>query len=540
MQSAHKKIRLILRGSAGLLVALIGLGSPAILSAQTTAACPDDQKIIAANNDLLNERLTSARTLRAHKDTCTNHVPFQFMLARLNFLEGKYEQSLARLEGMDRTALVAPWKGAVAQLYDLVFRTAELTRGYERYASPDGVFEIRFPRGKDAVLVPYIKESFPKMIKSIGAILSYTPNHPIRIEIYEAPQGLAAATGLTANDIETSGTIALCKYRKLMITSPKALVHGYGWLDTLSHEYVHYVIQRLSGNKVPIWLHEAYAKYLESRWRSERSLPMNPSSQHRLRKAIRKRSLISFQEMSPSMAKLPSQEHTALAFAEVYTVGQYLESIVGPAGMRRLIDLMATGRSDREAISEVTGGTYLAFKRAWKRSLRRQKWRSVPAGLLDVVSFKNRKEPREELTKIGEKIAEDFTYLGDLLRARKRPIAASHEYRKASKRTRGVNPIIQAKLAGALLDIGQHQEAYSELDKPLEHYPDDFMLQRNRGRAARALGKTEEAISALRAALRKNPFDVEIHRILAEVADEQGETQRAKIERDVIRLLSIE
>ena len=43
-----------------------------------------------------------------------------------------------------------------------------------------------------------------------------------------------------------SGTIAICKYNKLMFTSPKAMLRGYEWLDTLSHEYVHFVISVIS------------------------------------------------------------------------------------------------------------------------------------------------------------------------------------------------------------------------------------------------------------------------------------------------------
>ena len=237
------------------------------------------------------------------------------------------------------------------------------------------------------------------------------------------------------------------------------------------------------------------------------------------------------------MAKLPSKEHTALAFAEVYTVGQYLETTLGPDSFRALVDSMANGDTDKEALAKVTGTSYRRFLKKWKRFLHKQKWRSVPAGLLDVVSFKNRKEPRENLSSIGEKVAEDFTYLGDMLRARDRTLAATKEYRKASARTRGVNPVIQGKLAGALLDLGSAQAAYAEVQKALVHYPDDFMLQRNLGRAARALGKKEEAMIALNAALRKNPFDVEIHRILAELAEEQGAKERAQTERAALRLL---
>ena len=64
------------------------------------------------------------------------------------------------------------------------------------------------------------------------------------------------ATSLTIRQIETSGTIAVCKYHRLMIISPLAAASGYSWADTLAHEFIHLVIQK-SRNTVPIWLHEA-------------------------------------------------------------------------------------------------------------------------------------------------------------------------------------------------------------------------------------------------------------------------------------------
>ena len=57
---------------------------------------------------------------------------------------------------------------------------------------------------------------------------------------------------LTEEEIKTSGTIALCKYNRLMITSPRDLVYGYGWADTVAHELIHLLINRRSRNTVPI------------------------------------------------------------------------------------------------------------------------------------------------------------------------------------------------------------------------------------------------------------------------------------------------
>ena len=63
-------------------------------------------------------------------------------------------------------------------------------------------------------------------------------------------------------------------------------------------------------------------------------------SESLLATAVQQRTLISFDAMSPSMAKLPSQEATATAFAEVFTVIEFLYERDGPGMVQRLLDAM--------------------------------------------------------------------------------------------------------------------------------------------------------------------------------------------------------
>ncbi len=76
------------------------------------------------------------------------------------------------------------------------------------------------------------------------------------------------ASSLSARDIEVTGAVGIAQFNKLMVLSPRSLVHGYRWLDAISHEYMHYLIIKLTANKAPIWFHEGLAKYDETRWRN--------------------------------------------------------------------------------------------------------------------------------------------------------------------------------------------------------------------------------------------------------------------------------
>lgn len=500
-------------------------------------ACPHPNAISDTIDLLARERMEAAQPiLDPYEATCTGNIMYLYALGRLRFLQARYDDARVALENallMDPEVML---RGQIAHYGMLASNTAELVGSFVEYKDPGGQFILSYPPGKDAVLLPYIQDAFPKIIERIGQALDYHPDHPIRIEIYGEPADLARATSLTADEIETSGTIALCKYRKLMLVSPRAMLQGYGWLDTLSHEYVHYAISQ-NAYGVPIWLHEAFAKYLETRWRSAHSLPIRPTSQDRLRKALRQNSLITFEEMSPSMAKLPSQDHTALAFAEVYTVAQYLDEHIGLEGIRKIISNIDIGMNDRMALEDVLNTSFRDFFANWKKHLKKQRWASVPAGMLDKLLFKDRNEPKALLQDIGHKEAEDFTYIGDLLLARSRPRAASVEYQKAAEQTKHSNPLVQSKLARALLDIGENEAAFNALQPPLKYYPENFSLQLNLGRAAMRLGRLEQARAALDEALRRNPFDIELHELRAKVAEKSENSEILKRERTALKIL---
>ena len=75
---------------------------------------------------------------------------------------------------------------------------------------------------------PYIVDVLVATDKALAKDFGFRPSERILVEIYPEISFLAKVSPLTQKDIETSGTIALCKYHRLMFTSPRALVRGYG------------------------------------------------------------------------------------------------------------------------------------------------------------------------------------------------------------------------------------------------------------------------------------------------------------------------
>lgn len=112
------------------------------------------------------------------------------------------------------------------QIYRLMWATHEVTRHQIEQRSRDGRYIVRFSPGPDRVLAHYALETMRAADEAMQRELGVEVPGPIRVEIYPTAATLAQVSSLTVEEIERTGTIALCKWDRLMITSPRALVRG--------------------------------------------------------------------------------------------------------------------------------------------------------------------------------------------------------------------------------------------------------------------------------------------------------------------------
>src|SRR5205823_4397537 len=110
--------------------------------------------------------------------------------------------------------------------------------------------------------------------------------------------------------------------------------------------------------------------------------------EHLLATALGKRHLITFEQMHPSMAKLPSQEDTALAFAEVYMAIEYLYAQIGWNGIRQMVSALRDGKSDADAVAHAIGRSFEQFQKDWRGWLAARKLRARPGLVPTALKFK--------------------------------------------------------------------------------------------------------------------------------------------------------
>ncbi len=522
--SAHDTIAVRLgRRARGLLLVVAGIG---LLPRPGEADDGPDPHLDAAASALAAWDLPTARK---EVDAAAEGAAKDVKLGVIAIYEGRYDEAQSLLSA----AIASGGLGKDTAEAEEAEHFLGLARGSQRaladavtVTSPDGHVEAVFADEKDALIAPYLFEAMAVAREALGVDLGVLPVEPIRFEFLDDPLKLAMVTPLTTENIRTTGTVGVTKYRRIMMISPRVMVYGYGWLDTAVHEYVHYVLTIRTGNQAPVWLQEGLAKLLETRWRRTEPEALEPAIAARLHRAIVRDELVTLDEMYPSVAMLPSQELAALAYAEVQTMLELVQSRRGPAGIEKLLDAVAAGEDAKDALAAAWGDTFDAFMDEWKKVTQKKTARS-PGGELDKIEFADGEtKPPEQLTDVfshlGGGQARQHARLGTLLQARDHDTAAAAQYekaRKADKRAR-VDPVLSRRLGRLYVRLGEFERSLDLLEVAAQADPDDANLAADQGRALLQTGDRDAARAALWRALRVNPFIPGLHCDLAELADD--------------------
>ena len=483
--------------------------------------------VIKAARFLNTARLDDATALLAELEKrAPDTAEVKWLRAELAFQTGDYARAIKLLDKVPDDAV----DGMVGATRKLATTTLSVTETFTEQKSPKGHFVIRYAPGPDATIAALAGEVLDSAWETIGEDLGEKPADPIRIELLGAPADLAKMSPLTESEIETTGTIALSKYNKLMVVSPRATIFGYPWMDTLAHEYTHLVVSRLAHDTVPVWLQEGIARFEQTRWRSGPMMSLSATEQALLTTALRKGRLITFEEMHPSMAKLPSQEAAALAYAEVYALVGWMHGKIGYKGIQTALLAQRDGKTARRAVAESLGVPWPAVETNWRAHLKLGAGNgSARAGKPIKFGKGGTESENVGLDQVGAR-GKKHARLGGMLRARGMLDAAAVEYEKALALNNGPagDPFVAGKLSRTLVELGRFDRAI-ELATPLAAADDhDAVAAVTLGMARAARKEWPEAITAYEQALRVSPFDPTTRCGLAEAYAQTSDPRAAR------------
>jgi hypothetical protein len=278
---------------------------------------------------------------------------------------------------------------------------------------------------------------------------------------------LSAMTGLPKEAAMTTGTVAVAKWGRVTLLSPRASRHGYAWRDTIAHELTHLAVTRATVDHAPLWLQEGVAKREEVRWRDPGPFDDRPPVDAVVDKGIAMKLDVPLDKLGPSIAMLPSADMAMVAFAEVTSFVRYLADSQPKGTLESILLAMRTQNSADDALVAATGDDLKGWDAKWRAHLAERKKTHLdekPFGLaLDM--------PPAKVRDIKERVR-----LAELLYGREHPRAALDELDKlpvaptasgsAGTGEIAADPSVRHLRARVLEALGQAEEAAPLLAEP--------------------------------------------------------------------------
>lgn len=473
-------------------------------------------------------RIEDAARELASVGRAANAVPeARFLSALVDFYQGRYQEAASTLdETIPR--LSGGLRSAAESQRAAIDGAARRTRGFATMASANGRYVVRFEEGLDRTLAPYALAQLAAADRTLEALLGYHHPGPIRLEFYGDPEALADVSTLSVQAIETTGTIAICKFDRLMVTSPRVLSQGYPWADTISHELVHLLLARATRDHAPTWFHEGIAKFLEtSPYYGVPVLSLDPSERKILHDRLVANDLLPFERFYPSVAMLPTPEDAALAYAEASTAVATFHREKGTDGLHALIRRIAEDVEPRAAMTEMLGVPFDRWIEGVWAEVRRQ---PAPTAAEDprVPRFTHGEERADDdASEVRSPEATKHVRLGDMLWARQHALGASREYARALSFA-PTDPVVLSRLGRSALEGGDARAAVDAARTALVARPDHAPARALLAAALARAGDRHEAMLAAYDALRYNPFDPSPHCVLADVAEDEPTRARER------------
>ncbi|NUQ77553.1 MAG: hypothetical protein HUU21_28780 [Polyangiaceae bacterium] len=442
--------RSLWRGALGVL----GLGSMCVLfgafSSSAHARLPlsgDAGRAARARAAILELDVTAAREILEGADP--GDAVLAIERARLAIYRGDCDGAAAIL---GRSDLAATSEGA--QLGDIARGCARATAATVIVRDDERGVVVRLQDDDDRALVPLLADTAVRVRESLAKDLGVLLPSPLWIDLVRDQFSLSAMTGLPLQAAQTTGTVAVAKWGRVTMLSPRATDDGYPWLDTLAHEMTHLALSRGTRDKAPLWLQEGVAKRHETRWREPIPLddfpPMDAVASVGLAKGLGR----PLDKLGPSIAMLPSPEEATVAFAEVASFIRYWVAEVGDQGLPALLVKMKEAPDpaalDR-AIADVSGADLAGWDKRWRAYLATQP-KDLPPELVPGADFPNMKEISRSVR------------LGQLLHDRGHYKQAAMQHARAQALLPRES-MIRCSLAGSLMAAGDSTNAAPFVEK---------------------------------------------------------------------------
>jgi Tfp pilus assembly protein PilF len=479
---------------AEILLRVLGLAALGLMvtTNPSKARADDADRAREARGAILELDLVKAHALL--DDAVSSDPEVSLERSRLALYEGDYDRAAAILSKPELAR-----SDAGAELLAVAEGCARATAAAVLEIDTARGVNIRFQDESDVPLAPFFADVAVAAREALQRDLKVELPRPLRIELVRDLFTLAAMTGLPESAAQTTGTVAVAKWGRVTMISPRAIPRGYPWADTLAHEMAHLAQTRASRERAPLWLQEGVAKRQETRWRPDRPLDDFPAADTLAAVGLDKGLGRPIDKLGGSIALLPTAEQAMVAFAEVSSFVRFWIKSTGDDALPELLVRLRTAEGEDYvdgAMKAVTGNSLSEWNGRWLHYLGAVR-RELPGG-----------------ARLGEGHpggpgVQRGLRLGTLLLDRAHPDAAKQALEPAQKLA-PFDPLLRHHLAQALLALGQKSEAEKLISRMEDVHSEFGPWMALHGRWLLEQGEAERAAAAFETGLQLCPLVPEV------------------------------
>jgi hypothetical protein len=402
-------------------------------------------------------------------------------------------------------------------LADIAHGCQRVTAALASDRDPSRGIEVFWQDEHDRALAPLLFDTVARAREALTRDLGVDWPLPTRVVVVRDLLSLSAMTGLPYASAQTTGTVAVAKWGRVTLLSPRASHHGYPWRDTIAHELTHLAVTRASRDRAPLWLQEGVAKREEIRWRSPGPFDDRPPPEAVVQRGLELGLTVPLDKLGPSIAMLPSADAAMIAFAEVTSFVRFYAQTAGDDGgqaaLPRLLAELRDGKDPDAALSAASDTDLKGWDVRWRAYLATRPPVAVPS-LLGLGAAHETPHEADHLRDLR-----DRSRLAQLLLARGHAPAALEELDKielahAPASNEGLDramgdPSVRWLRGRALEEVGRRDDAAPLMSDPAQVFSSYGPWWATRGRWARVRGDEPAAEASFAEAVAADPFDVE-------------------------------
>lgn len=353
-------------------------------------------------------------------------------------------------------------------------------------------FIILFNREKDPLIGDLFAERLESMHAEVAETFKHKPTVKTIIEVFPTHAGFSVRT----TGAPWIGTVGASTGRVIALVAPRRegkTLGPFNWLQVLRHEYTHTVTLSMTENRIPHWMTEGLA-VLEER------TPMRWEWVPMLYNAVTKDELFTMEGLTWGFVRPRRPNDRQLAYAQSFWTCQYIEERWGRDAILSMLERFREGRTEAEVFREVLKIELDSFYR-------------------DFVAW-----TKQQIAGWGYDATTSAKYAK--LRAEGESLIKQHKYADAvavwteAQTLRPVDALPHQRLAGLYLtrEVNQPDKALAHLRALNAAELKDNRYAKRIARLLRDSGKFADARSVLDQAVLIEPYDLEAHRMLREIA----------------------